>query len=207
MSIQSSTADSKNLSGHNSMSASLNTIRCLGEEQIYSYGWRAVTFLCGVVVWEVPDGDPAVGRRAPAGGHPQVPLRQHPRRRHRPLLRRHLPLPLLLLLPPCATHEDTRKPGKDIKSPPNRAESNPSERREPRTIRAERAAGAPVEIGGGGAATGAAEAGADLTPGVAFPPCGGVASGERASQGGGECEGGEGRGGVSPFIYRPHPTL
>lgn len=110
MSIQSSTADSKNLSGHNSMSASLNTIRCLGEEQIYSYGWRAVTFLCGVVVWEVPDGDPAVGRRAPAGGHPQVPLRQHPRRRHRPLLRRHLPLPLLLLLPPCG---DRRRRGGD----------------------------------------------------------------------------------------------
>jgi len=65
-----------------------------------------------------------------------------------------------------------------------------------------------VEIGGGGAATGAAEAGADLTPGVAFPPRGGVASGERASEPGRrECEGGEGRGGVSPFIYRPHPTL
>ena len=138
MSIQSSTADSKNLSGHNSMSASLNTIRCLGEEQIYSYGWRAVTFLCGVVVREVPDGDPAVGRRAPAGGHPQVPLRQHPRRRHRPLLRRHLPLPLLLLLPPCTTHEDTRKSGRNQIT----AESS--------GIKSEGAARAPDDPGGAG---------------------------------------------------------
>ena len=121
------------------MSASLNTIRCLGEEQIYSYGWRAVTFLCGVVVREVPDGDPAVGRRAPAGGHPQVPLRQHPRRRHRPLLRRHLPLPLLLLLlPPCTTHEDTRKSGRNQIT----AESS--------GIKSERAARAQDDPGGAG---------------------------------------------------------
>jgi len=134
-----------------------------------------------VVVREVPDGDPAVGRRAPAGGHPQVPLRQHPRRRHRPLLRRHLPLPLLLLLPPCTTHEDTRKSGRNqITAESSGIKSEGAARA--RTIRAEQASGAPVEIGGGGAATGAAEAGADLTPGVAFPPRGGVASGERASE-------------------------
>lgn len=64
---------------------------------------KAVTFLSGVMVREVSDGDPAVRRRAPAGGHPQVPLRKHPRRRHGPLLRRHLPLPVRLLRPPYTT--------------------------------------------------------------------------------------------------------
>ena len=59
-----------------------------------------------------------------------------------------------------------------------------------------------MEIGGDGAVTRTAEDGADLTPGVAFPPRGEVAS-ERGREGGAEGT----RGGVSRFIYRPHPPL
>ena len=188
--IQSSTADSKHLSGHNSISQHNSVlgrgtyIHMDGERSPFFAGWW-----CGRCLTAIPPS---------AGAPPPVATRRCPSASI--LVGDIAPSSAAISLCPSssssrpAPRTKTRTNPAGIKSPPNRAESNPRERHEPRTIRAEQASGAPVEIGGGGAATGAAEAGADLTPGVAFPPRGGVASGERPreEEGSARGEGGEG---------------
>ena len=197
--IQSSTADSKHLSGHNSISQHNSVlgrgtyIHMDGERSPFFAGWW-----CGRCLTAIPPS---------AGAPPPVATRRCPSASI--LVGDIAPSSAAISLCPSssssrpAPRTKTRANPAGIKSPPNRAESNPRERHEPGRSGRSRPRAHLWRSEAAGRRRGRRRP-ARISPRAwrFRRAAGSRAASERASQGGGgECEGGGGRGGVSPFIY------